>query len=112
MTFSLNLQTIPDSNINKSKIVKWETRFWKNTTSKGDYYADIDTTFALYRPFSKTFVNNFYTAIRTKNPYIADHGGWLVDSFNLSDEQIYYYSTANESNTWKPTEENLLEKYN
>lgn len=99
--FSLKLDDIPDSNPNKQKVIDWEQQFWKNKTREGNYKADIDTTFALYRPKNLNFINtSFYKAIRTNRPYIAMHGGWYVDNNNLTNEQYNYYKTANESSSW------------
>lgn len=48
--FSLRIDDIPDSNPAKSRILRWEKRFWINRTPEGNYRGAIDTTFALYRP--------------------------------------------------------------
>ena len=41
---------------------------------------------------------------------MAEHGGWYVDSANLTEEQSYYYKTANSSSSWKPNENGEVEK--
>ncbi|WP_347924934.1 glycosyltransferase family 2 protein [Pontimicrobium sp. SW4] len=99
--FSLITDDIPDTNPNKTKILEWENRFWKNKTKSGDYQSSIDTTFALYPPKNIwSFRENFYHAIRTNNPYMAIHGGWYMDIDNLTEEQKFYMSTASSSSSW------------
>lgn len=107
--FSLRLDNIPDENLNKDKILKWESRFWEHKDPLGHYIADIDTTFALYRPKMMSFKGiDFSRAIRTKAPYMAIHGGWYLDSLQLNEEQRYYYSMANESSSWRIDEDGNL----
>lgn len=99
--FGLDLDSIPDTNQNKSKIMKWEKKFWKNTIKNFGFDAPIDTTFALYRPLNQFYNPFFYEAIRTKPPYVAKHHGWLIDSQKPTEEQIFYAKTANRSFSWK-----------
>ncbi len=99
--FSLKIDDIPEYNNNKSKILDWEKKFGELRTSNGNFIADIDTTFALYRPGVIDYQSNFfYSAIRTKYPYTAQHGGWYIDYKNLTAEQKYYLKTANQSASW------------
>ena len=103
--FSLDISNLPEENPNKLKIEKWELKFWKNKTIDGNYNADIDTTFALYRPFYKYHAYHFYNSIRTKSPYTANHAGWDVDPNNLTEEQVFYMKTVNSSSSWLNKEE-------
>jgi len=96
--FSLQLTNIPDANPNKDKILIWEEKYWQKVDRNGNYIAEIDTTFALYRP-GNPFVT--YRGIRTKYPYSAYHKGWEIDPANLTSEQKFYYNTANDSASWK-----------
>jgi len=96
--FSLKIDNIPDSNPNKKKIISWEKKYWMNKEKNGNYVAEIDTTFALYRP-GKPFVS--YKGIRSKYPYLAIHEGWYINPKKLTLEQKYYFKTANESASWK-----------
>lgn len=110
--FSLKIDNIPEHNQHKNKILNWEKKFWQFKMPSGDFKADIDTTFALYKP---GFVNyqsqEFYHAIRAKIPYIADHGGWCVDYNNPTIEQLYYFKTASQSASWLSDEKgNLVNK--
>lgn len=100
--FSLKVNDIPDTNPLKEKIIKWENKFWERRDSGDNYIADIDTTFALYRPNDfQNLEENFYKAIRTKEPYIAKHGGWYIDVNNLMPEQKNYMRTAGISSSWR-----------
>jgi hypothetical protein len=99
--FSLRLDDIPDSNLNKLKVLNWEKQFWKNKNSDGHFLADIDTTFALYRPMNLYDQSRFYRSLRFDKPYIAKHGGWYVDNKNLTEEQNFYMQNANSSSSWR-----------
>ncbi|MET3028168.1 glycosyltransferase family 2 protein [Flavobacterium sp. UW10123] len=99
--FSLKIDDIPNSNINKEKIINWESKFWRHCTTDGNFIAGLDTTFALYRPKYKYNETLFLRACRTKYPYIAKHGGWYVDTDNLTDEQKFYLENCNESSSWR-----------
>lgn len=96
--FSLRIDRIPDYNPNKQKIINWEKKYWIKTGKAGNYIAEIDTTFALYRP-GKPFIS--YKGIRSKYPYIASHESWNIDPMALTKEQEYYSYMANNSNSWK-----------
>lgn len=92
--FSLKIADIPNYNNQKDFIINWESKFYnfKYHCKYKDkfiniYDADIDTTFALYRPSFK----NFYKAIRTGAPYQAYHLPWYKDSTApLSNEDKFY----------------------
>lgn len=106
--FSLMINDIPETNSNKSKILKWESQFHQNKNSKGDSLTSIDTTFALYRPNYKYSEESFFAAIRTGKPYQSRHGGWYLDTKNLSEEQSYFYRNCNESSSWRIDEQGDL----
>jgi len=108
--FSLDLDVVPDTNPNKANILSWESQFWNRKTASGHYISEIDTTFALYRP--ENFITkhtHFFKAIRTKKPYTALHGGWIIDPEHLTEEQLNYFKKANYSNTWKITDDHFLQ---
>jgi Glycosyl transferase family 2 len=110
--FSLKIDDIPLTNLNRDKIIKWESRFWDKKTSEGNFIAKIDTTFALYKPSYKYDIDNFMMAIRTKYPIQAIHGGWYIDNKNLSKEQDFYYKSCDFSSSWLTDNEgNLVNKY-
>ncbi|MDN3618944.1 glycosyltransferase [Polaribacter undariae] len=99
--FSLKIDDLSNENPNKDKVILWESKFWKKQYRNIGFDADIDTTFALYRPFNEFKFRNFYKAVRLDNPYIASHGGWYLDPKNLTEEQTHYMRTANNSSSWK-----------
>lgn len=99
--FGLRIDDLPDFFKFKQKIEEYEKVYWKNEISPGIYEAPIDTTFALYKPFSNLKTGQAYTlrAFRTGFPYVARHLSWYVDSSNLSPEEIYYLDTSNSSSS-------------
>lgn len=114
--FSLKIDDLEESNLNKNKIINWESKFYVTKDKEGDFLADIDTTFAIYRPYYKYKHSNFYDAIRVKFPYQALHGGWYIDHNNLTEEQEYYFKHCNTSSSWGIDENgnlksNLYDKY-
>ena len=98
---SLKINDIPDDNRNKSKIIKWEKKFWLNKISQNLYDAQVDTTFAIYKPNYHPNKGGFYNGLRKDYPFQGIHGGWYVNSEDLKDEQKFYYNTANSSSSWR-----------
>lgn len=100
--FSLKCDDIPDCNNQKQFIVDWESKFYNKRCEhkcrfKGIdlsvYDAEIDTTFALYRPAFEP--KNFGIAIRTGYPYQCIHLPWYKDSNQeLSEEDRYYANSV------------------
>ncbi|WP_223033956.1 glycosyltransferase [Hanstruepera marina] len=97
---SLKIDDIPEHNPNKKAVENWEKQFWKSECHSKAYKAEIDTTWAMYRPGYKYKLKHFTKAWRSKPPYMARHEGWYVDTGNLTEEQKYYMQTANESASW------------
>jgi hypothetical protein len=106
--FSLKLDDIPDTNPNKEKIVAWESKYWNSKLNDDVYKAEIDTTFALYRPNYQYKLKHFTKAWRTDYPFQARHGGWYLDIENLTDEQHYYLQSANASASWQIDEQGVI----
>lgn len=106
--FGLKIDDIPLNNPNRDKVINWESRFWKKKVSEGVFDADIDTTFALYKPFYHRKNKKFKTALRTDYPFVALHGGWYIDINNLTEEQLFYFKEANNSSSWKIDETGKL----
>lgn len=103
--FALDLETIPDTYPLKEKVYNWESQFWLNEVEKDVYLANVDTTFALYKPGYPLKFNVhpdlFYRAIRLGGNFTCKHVGWYLDPKNLTQEQIHYMKTSSTSNTWK-----------
>lgn len=89
--FSLRLDDLPAHYAYRDEVILWESQFWKNVHASGFYFAEIDTTFALYRP-GEGHQNN--RALRSAPPYTARHTPWYQDSANPTAEQTYYVEHA------------------
>lgn len=96
--FALNIKDLPKNP--KNKIVKqWEKQFWKTEIEKNLYLANIDTTFALYRPGQiKMNTETFYSAIRVAGDMTAIHLPWFNEK--ETKEFAFYKKTANSSASW------------
>jgi hypothetical protein len=89
--FSLRLDDLPDRYAHRDDVILWESQFWKNLHPSGCFVAEIDTTFAMYRP-GEGHQNN--RALRTAPPYTARHTPWYQDSAHPTAEQTYYVEHA------------------
>lgn len=98
--FSLKIDDLPKHNPQVQVIKDWESQFWTFKIHPEAYKAEIDTTFALYRPNYKYKRKNFTKAWRTDFPLQAIHGGWYINPNELTEEQSYYLKTANVSASW------------
>ncbi len=98
----LSIDDLPDSYAHKNTVQKWEKQFWlkelKTKTGLKAFDAEIDTTFAIYRP-NLPYIT--VPAIRIGGKYIAKHLPWYQDSENPSEEELYYSRHASSAvNTW------------
>lgn len=98
--FSLKIDDLPDHYDHKNDVIYWEQEFRKIVTDDNLYKANIDTTFALYRPWAKGGSNNSHITFRTPYPFEARHMPWYNNSKNLSDEEKYYIDNAKQSTFW------------
>ena len=85
--FSLKLDDLPDHYEHKQLVMEKELKFWNKTVEPGIYDAQLDTTFALYRPGQKY---GRHPSLRTEAPYCARHLPWYQNSAELTEEEIYY----------------------
>lgn len=106
--FSLKIDDIPNTNRNKEKIQEWESQWWTKRISNSLYKANIDTTFALYRPKYHTKSGRFLQGIRTAPPFVAKHESWYIDNDNLTEEQNYFMQHCNSSSSWRINEDGTL----
>ena len=98
---SLDIENIPDYYPLKQAVIDHESNFWKeeNRTEEGDYWAPIDTTFALYRPGTTEI--HAENCIRLNSPYKLQHLGWYYNPNISSQEEDYYYNDiVPESTHW------------
>lgn len=88
--FGLKIDDLPDSYRFKEQVVAWEGQFWDPSieVEPGVFRAAIDTTFALYRTWSKGAPP--VSALRTGPPYVARHVTWYLDSASPSEEDRFY----------------------
>jgi hypothetical protein len=95
---SLEINDLPNSE-EGNFIRGHEAKYWKSPLDDKYFHADTDTTFALYR----AGINRYsYSAIRTNRPYTCKHVPWYYLDFNfLSEEEKYYFNSANESSSGK-----------
>jgi len=87
--FGLKIDDLPDSYQNKQKVIEWEKKFWEKEIEPGIYDADIDTTFALYRPFYNGHLRPL-KAYRTGGKYVARHLPWYENLSQPTDENDFY----------------------
>ncbi|EKT3956848.1 glycosyltransferase family A protein [Flavobacterium psychrophilum] len=110
--FALAIDDLPDNYSLKENVLKWESKFWELEMAPNVYQAEIDTTFALYWPATDRVVQDlypsFFSAIRLAGDFTAKHGGWYTNNNNLTNEQLFYIKTANNSNSWKIDETGVL----
>jgi FkbM family methyltransferase len=89
--FGLRIDDLPATYEFRTEVMEWESQFWETEVEAGVFRADIDTTFALYRPHTAAGDRR---ALRTGPPYVARHMGWYSDSHHLSEEERYYRAHA------------------
>jgi hypothetical protein len=100
----LRISDIPDHYEHKQQVITWESRYWQKPIEDKVYRADLDTTFALYRP--RTMYNTRYPALRTGEPYVMHHTPWYENADSLSDEEKFYRTNSSSSSWWSsPTNE-------
>lgn len=100
--FAIRIDNIPDHYKLKEKVLIWVEKFWQNQLEPDSYLTTIDTTFALYKPkYGLPFTNiDFLKGLRLAGNYSATHGGWYLDTENLSEENKFYFATVNKSASW------------
>lgn len=99
--FSIKIDDLPDHFNLKEKVVEYERRYWKKNYHDLAFDAPVDTTFALYKPFTNLKYGEVYTqkAIRMKPPYTIRHLPWYNDTKNLNEEELYYLKSSNSSSS-------------
>jgi hypothetical protein len=104
----LCLDDIPDRYHHKHTVIEWESGLYGRELIPGVFQADVDTTFALYRPRAPR--NS--PAMRTRGLYEVRHTPWYIDSANPDEEELYYHAHAwpvarhwrlNNENSGKPS---------
>lgn len=98
--FGLKIDDLPDTFKNKQTVLDHEARFWHYPVGDDVYDAEIDTTFALYRPFCKGKADRCQKTYRTGGRYQIHHLPWYVNSAELTEEEQYYVDTITRSTYW------------
>ncbi len=99
--FSIKIDDLPDHFSFKEKVVEYEKKYWEKTYHDLAFDAPIDTTFALYKPFTSLKFGEIYTqkAIRMAPPYSVRHLPWYNNSNQLNEEEAYYSQNSNSSSS-------------
>lgn len=106
--FGLRIDDLPDHYPLKQSVIEWESQFWKKEVAPKVYEAGIDTTFALYKPYTYTYT--LHPSLRTGLPYVARHMPWYADPKKISEEEIHYRYRANHNiSSWNADE--LKDRY-
>ena len=66
----LKIDDLPDHYHLKQEVIRWETTLYGREITSGVFQADIDTTFAIYRPGTPYIVG---PAMRSRGRYEARH---------------------------------------
>jgi len=96
----LKIDDLPECFANKGDVLEWEAQYHKNIYDAQFFEANVDTTFALYRPGLKQSANLYVKMLRSRAPIEAYHLPWYSDSKNLSEEDVYYIMHAKKSTHW------------
>jgi len=98
----LRIDDVPE--VNRERIHGCEQQYWARPLDSEFFQAPIDTTFALYRTcINHTEAMNLSApTLRMNFPYVVRHLPWYLTKDNMPEEDNYYYSQVNTSNTWKP----------
>lgn len=104
----LKTDDLPDHYALKNEVISWEEQFWKDSIEDGIYVAGVDTTFALYKPYTHNYA--LHPSLRTGRPYVASHLPWYVNSAKIDQEEAFYRLHASQDITSWNTDE-ILERY-
>lgn len=106
--FGLRIDDLPNKYPLKQQVIDWETQFWQQKLDDEIYEAGVDTTFALYKPF--TYFYMLHPSIRTGYPYVARHLPWYTSPKEVTKEEEFYRARLDQSiNSWNT--EALADRY-
>ena len=77
----------------RDQVVAWESQFARSQVNPGIFGAPVDTTLALYHPLSD-WDRFTLAALRTGEPYPADHLAWHENLDDLDPELAWYHEHA------------------
>ncbi len=93
--FGLRIDDLPSCYASRDEVIRWESRFWTDPRDETFYRAEIDTTFAMYRPWRR-----MGPCLRSGPPYLARHLPWYADSASPTDEDLFYARTVSDGSSW------------
>ncbi len=108
---SLEIEDVPDNSLFGLKAKRWEQKFWESRFDSQFYRAGIDTTFALYSintPYRNARRTN-NNALRSDRPYTARHMPWYLKSDSLTEEELFYFQSA-QNGMWSRKAGRLMTK--
>lgn len=88
---SLRLDRLPPER--RDEVLAAESGFWTDEWEPGVFRANVDTTLAMYRPYTEYPLFSLGPSLRLGPPYLADHLGWY-ETEPLSAELRHYYARA------------------
>lgn len=97
---SLKIDDLPETYKDKLEVINWENQFSKFRVSELFFKAPVDTTFALYKPWSWAGASSIYLHYRSDYPYQARHLPWYSDSENPTEEDRYYKASIKKNTHW------------
>lgn len=105
--FGLKIDDLPNYYDKKNEVINWEKKHWLKQIEPDVYDAALDTTFALYKPYTRgdVWVQN---ALRTGGNYVARHLPWYENSNNISEEDLYYLNNVKKGASHWIVKENKL----
>ncbi len=97
--FGLKLDDLPDQYPLKQQVIDWEGQFWQKELADKVYEAGVDTTLALYKPYTYTYT--LHPSLRTGEPYVARHLPWYANPAKIDEEERYYrYRADHNVSSW------------
>jgi glycosyltransferase involved in cell wall biosynthesis len=96
---SIKINDLPDHFDKKEEVQKFESFHWRRKIDKNLFDADVDTTFALYRP-NKFGPAGYIKALRLRPPYSIYHLPWYENSKKPDEESIYYRNHSETRTHW------------
>jgi hypothetical protein len=96
---ALKIDDLPAHYRHKQKVLHNEDPFWKNRLEENVFYAPIDTTFALYKPFAYGDAEEC-SAVRVGGDLCMVHRPWYENSNEPDEETKYYVQHAGDSSSW------------
>ena len=93
---SISIDDIPEHFKLKDEVISHERQFWSKSYENDVYNADIDTTFALYKPNCQYV----YGPSARLGKYRIKHLPWYIDYQNISEEDSLYLKLSTSSTHW------------